>query len=155
MINVCGNISIKRHFQIFQKKKKKRKQQQKKQKKQTKKQQQKTTTKKQQQQKTKTTTQKNNNNTTQTKTQNKRNVEMFHIFKNGQSTFFDNNQKYRSVFRENRCPLPPKRVYVAISVMKLCPWKLGQGQQNLISYWSYPIYIGLQIWQDSIQWSMR
>ena len=44
---------------------------------------------------------------------------------------------------------------VAISVMKMWPWKLGQGHLNLISYWSCPIYIGLQIWQHSIQWSMR
>ena len=35
---------------------------------------------------------------------------------------------------------------VAISVMNLWPLKLGQGHQNLISYWSCPTYIGLQIW---------
>ena len=40
----------------------------------------------------------------------------------------------------------PNQSMVAISVMKLWPWKLGQGYQNLISCWSCPIYIGLQIW---------
>ena len=49
--------------------------------------------------------------------------------------------KYSSVFRENRCPHLPNQSMVAISVMKLLPWKLGQGHQNLISYWSCPIYI--------------
>ena len=35
----------------------------------------------------------------------------------------------------------------AISIMKLWPWKLGEGHQNQISlYWSSPIYTGLQIW---------
>ena len=34
---------------------------------------------------------------------------------------------------------------VAISVMELWPWKLGQGHQNWISYWSCLIYMGLQI----------
>ena len=40
----------------------------------------------------------------------------------------------------------PNQSMVAISVMKLWPWKLGEDHQNLISYWSCPIYIGLQIW---------
>ena len=40
---------------------------------------------------------------------------------------------------------PTSQTMVAISVMKLWLWKLGQGHQNLISYWSCPIYIWLQI----------
>ena len=40
----------------------------------------------------------------------------------------------------------PHQSMVAISVMKLWAWKLGQGHQNLISYLSGPIYTGLQIW---------
>ena len=59
---------------------------------------------------------------------------------------WQNKQKYSSVFRENRCPPLPKQSVVAISVMKLWPWKLCQGHQNLISYLSFPIYIGLQIY---------
>ena len=43
-------------------------------------------------------------------------------------------------------PHLPNQSMVAISVMKLWPWKLGQGHQNLISYWYCPIYIGFQIW---------
>ena len=56
------------------------------------------------------------------------------------------DHKYSSVFRENWCSPPPKPVYGGISVMKLWPWKLGHGHQNLINFWSCPIYIGLQIW---------
>ena len=62
-----------------------------------------------------------------------------------------------AVFSEKTdVPHLPNQSMVAISVMKLWPWKLGQGHQNLIklgqghqnliSYWSCPIYIGLQIW---------
>ena len=51
-----------------------------------------------------------------------------------------------AVFSEKTdVPHLPNQSMVAISVMKLWPWKLGQGHQNLISYWSCPIYIGLQI----------
>ena len=52
-----------------------------------------------------------------------------------------------AVFSEKTdVPHLPNQSMVAISVMKLWPWKLGQGHQNLISYWSCPINIGLQIW---------
>ena len=52
-----------------------------------------------------------------------------------------------AVFSEKTdVPHLPNQSMVAISVMKLWPWKLGQGHQNLISYWSCPVYIGLQIW---------
>ena len=54
--------------------------------------------------------------------------------------------KYSSVFRETDVLHLPNQSMVAISVIKLWPWKLGQGHQNLISYWSCLIYIGLQIW---------
>ena len=51
-----------------------------------------------------------------------------------------------AVFSEKSdVPHLPNQSMVAISVMKLWPWKLGQGHQNLICYWSCPIYIGLQI----------
>ena len=50
-----------------------------------------------------------------------------------------------AVFSEKTdVPNLPNRSMVAISVMKLWPWKLGQGHQNLISYWSCPIYIGFK-----------
>ena len=52
-----------------------------------------------------------------------------------------------AVFSEKTdVPHLPNQSMVAISVMKLWFWKLGQGHQNLISYWSCPIYIDLQIW---------
>ena len=52
-----------------------------------------------------------------------------------------------AVFSEKRdVPHLQNQSMVAISVMKLWPWKLVQGHQNLTSYWSCPIYIGLQIW---------
>ena len=52
-----------------------------------------------------------------------------------------------AVFSEKTAvPHLPNQSMVAISVLKLWPWKLGQGHQNLMSYWSCPIYIGLQIW---------
>ena len=52
-----------------------------------------------------------------------------------------------AVFSEKTdVPHLPNQSMVVISVMKLWPWKLGQGHQNLILYWSCPIYIGLQIW---------
>ena len=46
-----------------------------------------------------------------------------------------NPEKYSSVSEKTDSPTP-----------QTSPWKLGQGHQNLISYWSCPIYIGLQIW---------
>ena len=55
--------------------------------------------------------------------------------------------KIIAVFSEKTdVPHLPNQPMVAISVMKLWPCNLGQGHQNLISYWSCPIYIGLQIW---------
>ena len=36
-------------------------------------------------------------------------------------------------------PHLPNQCIVAISVMKLWPWKLDLGHQTLISYWSCPI----------------
>ena len=52
-----------------------------------------------------------------------------------------------AVFSETTdVPQLPNQPMVAISVMKPWPWKLGQSHQNLIRYWSYLIYIGLQIW---------
>ena len=50
-------------------------------------------------------------------------------------------KKYSSVFRENRCPPPPEPVYGGNFNHEAVTLKLGQGYQNLISYWSYPIYI--------------
>ena len=52
-----------------------------------------------------------------------------------------------AVFSEKTdVPHLPNQSMVEISAMMLWPWKLVQGHQNLISYWSCPIYIGLQIW---------
>ena len=43
-----------------------------------------------------------------------------------------------AVFSEKTdVPHLPNQSMVAISVMKLWPWKLCQGHQNLISYWSW------------------
>ena len=52
----------------------------------------------------------------------------------------------KAVFSEKTdVPHLPSQSIMAISVMELWPWKLGQGHQNQISYWSCPIYVGLQI----------
>ena len=51
-----------------------------------------------------------------------------------------NYRKNIAVFAEKTdVPYLPKQSKVAISVMKLWPWKLGQGHQNLISL--CPIYV--------------
>ena len=60
--------------------------------------------------------------------------------------FLKKNETIAVFSEKTDVPHLPNQSMVAISVMKLWPWILGQGHQNLISYWSGLIYIGLQIW---------
>ena len=69
--------------------------------------------------------------------------------------------KYSSVFRENRCPPPPKPVYGGNFSPEAVTLKIRSGSSKsnklliLFSFLSCPNVLSMQIWLKSASWFMR